>query len=330
MSKELSYADWKKEIAIWKTFTDLDVKRQGAAVFLTLTGKARETVRSEVDEKAIAKDTGVDSIITSLDKIFKKDETQTAFTVFDEFIKYRRPASMKIEDYIAEFNLKYNKLKLHDMTLPEGVLAYALLTCASLSEEQQQLCRATVAKMTYADMKVTIEKVVTKIVSSDPLVKDYPFYTEYESQDYFQDPYYSYESTDSYDIPENETDNTYSSEPAAPQQSAEDTYYQYNPYRGRGYSQSYRPQGYNPRDSRGRGYTRPAMRNPSSSTRPTLNPVDSFGNPRPCTFCHSVYHWLEKCPDAPDSVKGGRGRAGSDMSRPSRRPGSGGQPWRKL
>ena len=326
MSKDLSYEDWKKELNIWKTFTDLDTKRQGAAVFLTLTGKARETVRSEVDEKAIAKDDGVAKIIESLDKIFKKDNNQTAFTVFDSFIKYRRPANMTIEDYIAEFNLKYNKLKLHDMTLPEGVLAYALLTCANLSDQQQQLCRATVAKMTYQDMKVTIEKVVTKILSSDPLVKDYPFYTEYEghsSQDYFQDPYYSYESTDSYDIPEAET---HPDEPPATQLPPEDTYYQNNPYRGRGNGQSYRPQGY----SRGRGSTRPPMRHSSNTTRPTLNPVDSFGNPRPCSFCHSVYHWLEKCPDAPDSVKGGRGRAGSDMSRPPRRPGSGGQPWRKL
>ena len=44
------------------------------------------------------------------------------------------------------------------MSLPEGVLAYNLLICANLTNDQQQLCRATVSDMTYDEMKKTIEK----------------------------------------------------------------------------------------------------------------------------------------------------------------------------
>ena len=108
MREDLSYADWVKEIKIWKNFTDLEPKRQGAALFLTLAGKARDTVRAEVEETEMAKDTGVDTIIKNLDKIYLKDDNQSAYTAYDEFVKYRRPASMKIREYITEFNLKYS------------------------------------------------------------------------------------------------------------------------------------------------------------------------------------------------------------------------------
>ena len=48
MREGLTYEDWKKELNIWRKFTDLSKQRQGGALFLTLTGKARETVLAEV------------------------------------------------------------------------------------------------------------------------------------------------------------------------------------------------------------------------------------------------------------------------------------------
>ena len=34
------------------------------------------------------------------------------------------------------------------MELPDGVLAYALQTCANLTEDQSQICRATRSELT--------------------------------------------------------------------------------------------------------------------------------------------------------------------------------------
>ena len=39
------YASWKSDIAIWKLFTDTRAEKIGAAVYLSLQGKAREVVR---------------------------------------------------------------------------------------------------------------------------------------------------------------------------------------------------------------------------------------------------------------------------------------------
>ena len=217
------------------------------------------------------------------------------------------------------------------MKLPEGVLAYSLLTCANLSEDQQQLCRATVSDFTYKDMKETIEKVVTHVGNQaereKPVLKDYPFYTNYEestASDQFMD---NYESHDVYESSEEFQDNVYPPQseihPGVHHGSPEDTYYtQYRGYRGRSSSQ---PSRMYPKDNRGRGYERPSTQNPSSQNRPALNPTDEFGKPMPCSFCHSVYHWVSSCPHVPDSVKNSRGRGSNGRGR-SRRSGSGWPP----
>ena len=159
MREGLPYDDWKKEVKIWKSFTDLEKSKQGGALYLSLEGRTRDAVLAEVDPDQIKTDTGIDIIIKALDKLFLKDKTESGFEAFDSFIKFRRPHSMSIEDYVTEFNIKYSKLKCFQMVLPDGVLAYALLTCANLSPEQEQLARATCQKLTYKDMKQQIERI---------------------------------------------------------------------------------------------------------------------------------------------------------------------------
>ena len=50
MRDDLPYSEWKKELKIWCDFTDVDKKKQGGALFLTLSGKARQSVLSEIDQ----------------------------------------------------------------------------------------------------------------------------------------------------------------------------------------------------------------------------------------------------------------------------------------
>ena len=73
---------------------------------------------------------------------------------------------MSIKDYMIDFNLRLCKIRSHAMDLPEGVLAYYLLSCAYLSDEQIALCRATCMDHTYNDMKKQIERVSTNNESS--------------------------------------------------------------------------------------------------------------------------------------------------------------------
>ena len=63
---EDSYDEWKSELAIWQLYTDLDKKKQGPAVYLLLSGRARECVRDLKPEEIGAED-GVKKIIDKID-----------------------------------------------------------------------------------------------------------------------------------------------------------------------------------------------------------------------------------------------------------------------
>ena len=180
-----------------------------------------------------------------MDLLYLKDDQQSGFIAYDNFVKYRRPNGTSISDYMVEFNLRYKKLKVYNMELPEGVLAYNLLACANLTDEQQQLCRATTPQMTYDSMKKTIEKVAIPSVSEqDPESRFQPMFL----------------------------------------QDKEDALY--NKWK----------------------------MNKAKET-PATNPQDEHGRPTTCSFCHSIYHWVNSCPDAPQSYKQNRGRRGRGNSR---------------
>ena len=166
MRDDLSYDGWKKELDIWSDFTDLDANRKGGALFLTLKGKAREAVLSGVDRAKIKSDKGVEEITKCLDELFEKDKSQSAFAAYDAFTSYRRSRDTSVQDYIVEFNLKYNKIKTHHMELPDAVLAYYLLKCANLSEEHSNICKATCSDLTYKNMRSQIEKVTADLSST--------------------------------------------------------------------------------------------------------------------------------------------------------------------
>ena len=158
-TEDLTYENWKKEVKIWQFQSNLEKPKQGGALYLSLEGKARQTVLAEVDPDEINCDDGVKNILKALDQYYKKDESKSAYSAFDDFIKYRRDPSMSLNEFLIEFNLKCHKIENFDMKLPTGVLAYFLLACVNLSEEKMEICRATCSDFTYEKMRETIEKV---------------------------------------------------------------------------------------------------------------------------------------------------------------------------
>ena len=270
MRDGLSYDDWKKELNIWKTFTSLNPEKQGPAVFLTLTGKAREAVLNDVEPTDLSAGDGLMKLTNSLDTIYLKDESQTQFAAFDDFITYRRKSSEGLKNFLIEFDLRYKKIKNQKMELPEGVQAYCLLKCANLDSGQEQLCKATCQELTYENMKKQVQKLISNKECVDTSEISPIHFTE-DQEDH--QAFYG---------------------------SSNKNYRRFN----------------QPDEN--------ASRNPKR-----MNPPDEYGNPTPCRYCHSIYHWIDKCPDAPDSARRPRnhrslrGRATRPFSRTSR----GGNQW---
>ena len=66
-----------------------------------------------------------------------------AFMAYDTFENFRRSDDMNIIDYINEFERLNNQIKQFEMGLRTGVMAYKVLKNGNLSNEKQQLMRAT-------------------------------------------------------------------------------------------------------------------------------------------------------------------------------------------
>ena len=142
-----------KELAIWQLYTDLDKKKQGPALTLSLTGKARDCVL-ELPVDDIGTEGSVKKIIDRRDKLFLKDKVQNAYIAYETFESFKRSSEMSVTEYNNESERLHHKLKEYDMGLPSGVLAYKLLKQAGLSESHEQLARAMAGELTFENMKL--------------------------------------------------------------------------------------------------------------------------------------------------------------------------------
>ena len=158
LNKDISYTKWKKELAIWQTFTNLEPKKRAPAIFLTLEGQARDAVL-EMEIEKLNCDDGVQELLKTLDVLYLKDECTLAYEAYESFEKYIRPTDLSITEYIIQFERLYNKAKSFKMEIHDGVLAYRLLNNANLSDTHKQLIRATVSEMNYKNMKDQLNKI---------------------------------------------------------------------------------------------------------------------------------------------------------------------------
>ena len=109
LKEDSNYELWKKEIKLWKTFTDLDAKKQGPAICLSLTGKACEAAL-ELSVENLNSDTGVVQLLAKLDELYLKDTDQLAYAAYDNFENFKRPPDMSIKDYLITFERLHHKI----------------------------------------------------------------------------------------------------------------------------------------------------------------------------------------------------------------------------
>ena len=140
LKDEEEHSNWKQDLEIWQLYTDLDKKKQGAAVYLCLLDKAIECARSLTKEELGAND-GVAKIVAKLDILFEKDINTQTFLAFNEFYEYRRSSGVNIIEFLVHYEFLYSKLTKLEVTLPEGVQAFFLLKAANVSDENERLAK---------------------------------------------------------------------------------------------------------------------------------------------------------------------------------------------
>ena len=142
-TKSKSYERYKLELMAWRGVTDIDKKKQGVAVALSLPeddeSGIREKVFDEVKLEDLQKDDGLDTLLAYFDKQLGKDELTDSLEKFEAFEDYEREKGQSIADYISKFDQRYNKLVKLKMTLPPAILAFKLLKKANISKAEKML-----------------------------------------------------------------------------------------------------------------------------------------------------------------------------------------------
>ena len=140
-----------ESLLLWK-------KKQGPAIFLTLTGQGHEAIL-ELAPDTLLVDSGVENLLKASDHLYLKDRGYSAYEAYETFEKFERPPSVIINSYIVEFERLYHKIKNYDMDLPDVMLAYKFLKNANISEHHKQLVRVTLGKLKYNAVKEQLKKV---------------------------------------------------------------------------------------------------------------------------------------------------------------------------
>ena len=176
-------------------------------------------------------------------------------------------SGLNVPHFVVEFDQLYHKLEQFDMKLPDGVLAFFLVSAANVSEENEKLARATCKKLTYADMKTIILKIF-----GDPTGEDEEGAPAIKQESVFQTEHKSVVNRGRFDKGRGGASGNH----------------------GRGSFQC-RQRELQKEDS---------TVNSRGGARLHSNPVDEDGNPSRCYTCNSTRHLANRCAHADEERNG--------------------------
>ena len=137
------YERYVEELKAWCMVTDFEKEKQGIAIALSLPENdpsgVKDNVFNEVTLDKLNKTDGVETLMTYLDSLFKKDELTEVYERYTSFDRYQRDPKQKMEEFVLEFEKLYNRIKQRDTGLPQAVLAFKLLDASKLPHRDRQL-----------------------------------------------------------------------------------------------------------------------------------------------------------------------------------------------
>ena len=147
-SSEKTFERWKVEVQMWSEITDLEKKKMGIAVALSLP--ENESVRAQVMESVplddLKKEDGLSTLLKFMEKTLGKDDMKESLEKYEEFKNCTRVADQKISDIlhqVSSFPYSYENAKMAEQILSDlqRKLSYLLVTakmqCKFLVKKQK-------------------------------------------------------------------------------------------------------------------------------------------------------------------------------------------------
>ena len=182
------------------------------------------------------------------------------------FDEYKRDENQSMQDFISNFDTKYNRIgKMDDMKIPVPILAFMLLKKANISKEEKML---VLTGMDFNEKSELYEQAKRSLIKFKGEQRTGAKSVTEVNQDIKLEPTYATGSDEAY----------------------------WNNSRGRGFYQGRR--GHGGYRGRGRGYSGTSRdeNQPKGSSPRKLNPIRN-GAPLLCLSCGSYRHLIANCPD---------------------------------
>ena len=191
-SKDVNYKVWKNKLDLWKICSNvvcsIPPKEQGIIVLLQsiVDNKKAEKAVSMLSAHDLNRETGLSVLTEKLDNAFKDEIIEDTYSIYLKFTNLKKQPNMSMNDYIIEFENLSHEMKIHNMALPDTVLAFKILEGAMITDNQQQmaLTLASFKSMKGALKRIFGEKSYMNSlnddshISSEPTIKEEDaFYT---------------------------------------------------------------------------------------------------------------------------------------------------------
>ena len=161
------YEAWLHDISAWELITKTEAAKRGVQVYLYgLEGKFKDYI-SKIPIKDLNVDEGVKVITDKLDTFCAVDKSQRAFSSYEKLHSFRRKSNQPVQEALLVFDGMVTEVQAQKVVLPDEVLAFHVLKAMNLSESEERLAKATVAKLDYTTMVDKIKTLSSNASSSD-------------------------------------------------------------------------------------------------------------------------------------------------------------------
>ena len=166
-AKYKTYEQYKVKLEAWQAITDSHKEKQAIALPLSLpqtpdTTGTRERVFDELELSDLKKEDGMKTLTDYSDKNLGKVDLVDSLEKFEDFEDFTRRSGQSINDYVAEFDQKYNKLRKLKLELPSAILAFKLFRRANITQEERLLVLTamnyTEKQKLYGQAKTSLKK----------------------------------------------------------------------------------------------------------------------------------------------------------------------------
>ena len=138
--KGKAYEQYRIELDLWESITDVAAEKQCGTVAFSLPEEheshIREKVFNEISLTDMNKKEGLKTLKAFMDKVLKKDDITDRWLKYDDFDECKRGDRQSMEEFIVSFDEKYKRILKGGTKIPSDILAFMMLKRARIKKDE--------------------------------------------------------------------------------------------------------------------------------------------------------------------------------------------------